>query len=641
MSETPEKKPFSIINGMTTAAVSVMHSMTNATIGTAARIGLISLDYWADWFSQASESMTQNLIDGWEMNPSYVFVERSIDEIFEQWYNKKLQQRDRLPADHWIHSYDKYSLIDELEFLPRTVRTATKMMIRYNPHMRGIMEREGIAGVLRAVSVYDRSSGELHKPEYNKQFLNESADGSVHAVTPEAIRDLFVREAKDFPRIIITTSHARAESLEDMKCITHGIEAMARDASDGTPLPLASMADHPKPGQTVILFACDTERTMGLNAAKLIDRHTKLKYLARTGEKDTFEHISPAAKRIAKVILQCMAENPEDVTRNDPDDPDNIASLSEIGKTIRLRPQAARIAQHIQLIGYSKGGNVVSDAMRYLVTEMLSKDENGNDLVIVRRDNDHLLPVTKLYGERGVKSIVRNIGCMALAAREEAMSDEMLENGIHRVSANNRNDRVAFDNHYEDRPKDENYSVVGVTAGFGHGPEEAMGTREGASGYFMKNPRFRRRMMEFVAPHHGKASIGGIDFVSDYEGVKPFVRIKTTQGTTDEVFAQHKDTMLKALLKAGLKNVHLESVGANSRQFLLHAYHDFFNDPKSVEKLNKAFVALREGAPGLVIRQRILDVDLPNQLKAANENQPKTHVARAQAGDRGRGGRAA
>ena len=546
---------------------------------------------------------------------TYRLWEGQVNADFKQWSNARAEKK----RNDLKHANDPSRTIEEeMDFLPTVLRTLVKFNLMYNPAAQLMldkypMESDGMADILEMVCNWFPLRGELYKPEYNHKFLSEKSDGDIGAVDGDAIVAMFQQpgweKKKDFPRIILTSSHARGETLNDMRQITHGIEAMARTAS-GQPLPIARSDEAAKPDQTLMLFACDTERNTGLNAVNLLRRINELRRAATGEEPDGFVQMSPGAKRMAKLMLKCMAENPEDV--GDINDGKSIRDTLPKGRHVHLRADAARVAQHFQLIGYSKGGNVVSDAMRYLVSELTARDMTGRDLVYVHNEHESSTPISA-FGPHGVRSIVRNIGLMAIAAREVAMSDEMRDDGVRRVAFNNEFDKIAFHSNYPDAPKDENWTVKGEAGGLGHDPASAMGTKH-AQGYLVRDPRVARRIKEFMAPHYGKAAVGHVAFVNDpREGDGHCVRIETAAGTSDEVFEKHTEQMLTSFRKAGIRNPEFRYSGSNSRSFELCAEEDFFTDAKAIGRLKAAFNDMRKNHKGLVVAESILREDLPKQ----------------------------
>ncbi len=578
----------------------------------------------APYQAMAESAMTSPAYDIWTPRgqgaflsqfPAYRYWETMVDAGFSRWSAAREERKDRAHAPD--AEMPTRSIEQEMEFLPRVIRTLVKSQLLFNPMARAAlenvpMESDGMAAVLEMVCGRMPGEGELYKPAYNNRFLSENAQGDVQAVDGDDIVKRFQQHdwdaQADFPRIIITSSHARAKSVNDMREITHGIAAMTRDASDGKALDITPADAPTQPGQTLMLFACDTERNSGLNAARLIRRVNELRRSVSGDVPDAFAEISPGAKRIAKLMLKCMAENPQQV--GDINSPLSLRDTMPANGRLVLREDAARIAQHFQLIGYSKGGNVVSDAMRYLVSELTSKGRNGNDLVRIYSEMEPR-PIND-FGTHGVRSLMRNVGFMSIAAREVSMSKHLRDCGVRRVAFNNRHDSIAFFDNYPHRPRDENWVIEGSAAKLGHDPIDAMGS-DTASGYMVGDARVKHRLKEFMAPHYGKAAVGHVLF--DETDGEFNVKFVVAPGTSDELFLEHENTILAALSKAGIANPRLVHTNSNVRSFELESDEDFQHDARAVKKLQQAFKDLRKPTvKGLVIGDAILTEDIPQHM---------------------------
>lgn len=473
---------------------------------------------------------------------------------------------------------------------------------------------------------YPNESGDLYKPEYNHRFLSENSNGTIVAMDDDAIVQLFTKrgtlvdgKGEIFPHILITSSHAQGETLSDMTSITHGIAAMARD-SEGHELPQGHADTGVAPGQTLILFACDVEQSPLLNGAKLLDRINELKRIGRTGkvERD-FNDISPGAKRIAKLMLKCMVEVPpgekNPIDTSDPRCMRDIATGN--AEPLRLRADAVEIAHHFQLIGYSKGGNVVSDAMRYLVSELTAKNAQGH-VFAISPESPTINGDGTAMTERNVSKIVRNIAVMALASVEVGMSDYYKAHGVRRVAINSNKDLISAHNNYADSVHDERWIIDGDEVHVGHAPEDMMGMRvlkkdyTRLKGYAHDDPRVARRLKEFFAPNFHKAAIGALTFNGHaHEGE---VTVEAATGTSDhqmEGFAKTIETAVAKALKLRPSNVQFTSDNVQPGIFGLRcAGIDFTKSSDALGKLKRAFMELRsKNTQGLVVTQTILSKD--------------------------------
>lgn len=505
------------------------------------------------------------------------------------------------------------------EMLPEPLASLFSASTQSQDFYRSMMKQPMVLDQLELWADGLKSEGTLYGSDYNYQFLAENGDGSIAAFDPDAVISLFQPTQRNgwvkpahLPRVLLTASHARGESLKDVTNITHGIEALARDSWGGQALNVAK-ADAPiGPEQTLVLFTCDTEKNPFLNGIALQRRLNELEENAAKGTPDQFEHISPGAKRMAKLMLACMCENYYgESAQGEPtrlfsiDDPRPLSELLPEGTHLFLSADAGRIAQHFQLMGYSKGGNVVSDALRYLEKELTAKHPDGHHIVRAPDGESEHHGIGK-YGARG---ILRNIDCASMAAKEVAFSEAQQEAGFNRVAFNNQHDDLTKSDHYESTDRDEKYMIRGVRSKAGHDPVDAMGDRT-KRGYALDDPRVARRLREFFAPHHGKAALGRLIFDRE-EGV---VQLKAAPGTPDAALAQFIPAMTEALGHAGLSGVRIEGNHVHQGLFTLHASDNLLEDPQAVRKLERGIAQLRRHADGLVIAQRILDTTIPAQL---------------------------
>lgn len=461
------------------------------------------------------------------------------------------------------------------------------------------------------------NEGELYQPQYNHQFLSEQADGTIAAIDPEKVISLFqatpangMKKPQRFPRLIFTSSHARGDSLHDVTRITHGIEAMARDSWGGQQLSIGHLDQEVKPEQTLMLYSCETEKSAPLNGINLTERIVELEDNAALGRPDAYKSISPGAMRTARLMLACMCEN---YYRDDGSrlfDINDQRPLSEIfghnEERIRLSPDAKKIAQHFQLMAYSKGGNVVSDALRLLQRDLLAVDDQDKGLV---RTSEHEEDRGYLRTQYGTRSLINNIECASIAARELPFTEAQKKNGMRRVAFNNAHDPLTSEYEYESSWNDEFYLIQGVKDPLkAHDPELAMGTRH-ARGYILDHPEVARRMKEFFAPHYGRAAIANL-FAEDGH-----IKIETAPSTPEAMLLKYRADIVRAMEQAGLHDPQVIENHLHIGTFVLSATEDLSNDRAALAKLGVAFESLRQGTPGLLIGQKIIDHDVPSLIE--------------------------
>lgn len=473
----------------------------------------------------------------------------------------------------------------------------------YNELLRG----DQAVRLAKALGDVIPGAGLLYNEKYNHKFLTESDQGEIVEADIDAIVEQFAGKSsdKELPRIVITSSHAQGETLKDVTSITHGIESLIHH-SQGEVTPIAALrgkaTELKKP---IILYACDTQKNPFLNAVELMERLDELDEISRTGKADKFEKASPSARRIARLMLKCMVTEPEKIDVND---------ARPLKIPLTLRANAEHIAQHFQLIGYSKGGNVVSDAMRCLIDELTAKDTRGQHLVRFDETTERDKPLSP---DARIRNLVRNIACASFAAIELPMAQQYKDQGVRRFAVNNKYDKVADHKPYASSAGDRKIDIEGSPELLGHDPASALGTRD-ARGYFLKDERVARRLKEWFAPMFGKAAISSIAF--EDSRIPPnsnAILIGTAPGTPDELLMQYKETIIKAMKDARLSGVTLETHSSqNGRAFILKCREKIASDTQAIRKLEAGFKTLiQPDIKGLVIAQDILDTTLKARLE--------------------------
>jgi hypothetical protein len=459
---------------------------------------------------------------------------------------------------------------------------------------------------------------ELFGPAYNHQFLAEDATGKIVAVSEKQLLGLFPQAnyvtgevPKQFPHVVITSSHARGETLKDVTEITHGIEANINKATHQkakfAKIDLSRPDLGVSPDETLILYRCDVRENPWLNGAALLRRMNELKVCEQTGAPDAFKEASPGAWAINHLMLAWMSQQPQQIL--EAKDMPLAKAFANGGEPIELRLDAGRVAQHIMLDGYSKGGNVVSDAgPRMLPHELQAKDGRGRDLFFCEQDGE-MRPIAR-DGVHEVRKIVRQIPTWACASVEFGLTDEQIAAGANRTAFNSELDDISRHDNYPGRRHDERHIIKGVKEDNGHAPVTALGarTKDGYThGYAMDDPRVARRMEELCAPMIGKATLEGIRFDT---GDANEIRLEVGPGTSDRLVETHRATIIEALERAGLEGAVLNNPHPFSGEFLLTFPHAVIHDTQAMQKLQQAFQALRSDAPGLVICERLLHDDI-------------------------------
>ncbi|MBN8543346.1 MAG: hypothetical protein J0M34_03680 [Alphaproteobacteria bacterium] len=563
-----------------------------------------------DWTRESVAAMN-------ERYPEFMQFRKMIDRQFQSW--------DYSPANS-AYAMSREAMLAYFRFLPPPVATWMKHELMNNPQIQDIAHSKGMIEAMEIVGRTLPGQGEIFESDLNHHFVTENADGEIVPVDDmKLIDDMFPRATNGngqafFPRIILTSSHARAEKNSDITDITHGVQALARDSigKGKQELDIAHLGDGGSldSSKTLVLMACDTEQNPFLNGAMLLRRLEELQSIKHTGElpEDNFEYTSDGAKRIAKLMLRCMAQDPDDVDMND------LRPLKEIGEPIQLRARPELIAQHFQLIGYSKGGNVVSDAMRYLIHDLMA--QSGGEYLV--QMNGHAL--SEPEHKEKVRDLVRNVACMSIAALEVQMDKYYKECGVRRASFNNENDMISGHMPFDSTWADRKWTIKGTKEKAGHDPKDALGTiHPPKRGYVLDDAQVRRRVSEAMAPLYGKAAMSSISYTDEQSRADGAIVVGTAAGTSDELFINYQekieDALRKAFVKARFSQEDADKVQllipevANRRAFVLQGPEGWRDDPKALQALYNGLAQLRkEPNSGLVVSDEIFETIIPKRI---------------------------
>jgi hypothetical protein len=602
--------------------------------------------YWGEWYSYLENMSTDAKIREWVREDAKDWMRADTKEFNQEKADALEAQGLGTSPSGRYYTHTKNEMQTLLAQWQPFTGDALKDQLMHNARIQEAMRSPAMAEQFRKIdarvrAIYEemypaiyqkmRKHGTLYDAAYNHKFLTEESHnpkthGNIVAMDVDDIVKLFNKRApkgaikgEHFPHIIITTSHAQGETLEDVRSITHGIEAMARD-SEGKDLPHGYVDKAVKAGDTLTLYACDVEETPWLNGQSLLDRVNELKRIAKTGKPDTeFHHISPGAKRIAKLMLKCMVEDPSLIDVNAPD---GMAVVAKKRNTpIILREDAVEIAHHFQLIGYSKGGNVVSDAMRYLVAELTATRENGQT-VFEKHPDSHNRAHDVAMSEHNVRDIVRSIATLALASVETGMSAHDIAHGVRRDAVNSEEDLISAHKNYESNPPyDRRWIIKGVKEHLGHAPHSFMGKRdlgvvgEKIVGFVHDSPVVARRLREFFASNYGKVAISQVAF-GEY-AAQGEVKLEAATGTTNSQIEKLKNSIIAAVgnafglgahaLKTKPHRISLTADEENAGMFsLIVKGKDFKNNREDIATLKQAFAQLRADKDnGLAVAQTI------------------------------------
>lgn len=374
------------------------------------------------------------------------------------------------------------------------------------PFMRALGERYAHKG-----------SDPLHDSPFNHQMVTHTEDGKLRDLPQGTLRKLFSSEnPQDWPHVVLTASHALARDEEDVVSIMAGFHRLISSHTEGKGkldlLREPEEAGTQNGGKVVIAAAVDADHNAWLNGANLIERCTHIRRvpdvsatLQRQGAQDELpddycKYMSPAAERLGRQVLSLMVEE-EGFIQLDVDRYKHIIK----GGAAHLRANAPEVAAHLKLMGYSKGANVVSDAMRYVAYQMahLPLYKSGTHTPISQED---------------IASVVSNLDVLAVAcARHESpLTESEKALGMRRTNVVNKHDIIAspfdisgYDSHEaidgvgHPKHRDVILQVEGPKGPESHTPHLAMGALDDVGqlveGYLSQDTAVRTRLDEMFA----------------------------------------------------------------------------------------------------------------------------------------------
>lgn len=411
----------------------------------------------------------------------------------------------------------------------------------HSPYMGRLMQWR--AASLKPLDGSRRTSGQETMAMFNHRFvtLNDGdaryPDSSLNRISVfDVIRhfDPSVPEA-DWPTLLLTSNHALTSHHKDIGVIMHGIKTMLEHATK-RPLSIEAHPDEVEraKGKTILLSSVFTEETPQENGSALIKgvQDNKRNAASQGAKNETWgeralrrhvptttprrENISPASIQLAKLLLALMVTEPERIhmdrrvteaelaTGNALDRPGVPEDMQPTIPPLVLRRDASRVLSRVLMAGYSKGGNTVSDAARWLLSELQGQDhwtEQQGDTV-ARREGSFFL-VENQDGEKrrleahDIKRIMSSLGVISLAAGEKPLTKSQVEAGMRRLNIVSTKDRIAqhFIAGETFLPGDQLIEVEGTDSLMGHRPDHALLSAPGMeTGYIVANRDARQRL---------------------------------------------------------------------------------------------------------------------------------------------------
>lgn len=453
--------------------------------------------------------------------------------------------------------------------------------------------------------------------DFNNRMLTYNDNGNLNHIRSDHLLPLFgPGHEADWPNLILTSNHARAWRGSDLSQLMQGIECMVGDAW-GVPLDSFRLTQDSRPkdaaARNIIVLASHTERDIFKNGSSLIRRRLALENdpNAEDPANRTLDHISPAAMRLGKLMLKLMADPSSaryvDLDRaNTEDYPENqgkpfIADDPHVAeRPIVLRADAARIAQHLKLVGYSKSANTVADALRFFYQECA-------------RLGPRLEIDGKPASAADIRTIISNMPILSINPGEVPLTKAEKEIlGMHRTTILNDNDLTAGHLVKPDRSRydpwqDKLIVIKGSHHDAGHNLVSALG-KPGLPGYIMDqanaaDPDYQRAQDEvkaYFASNLGKHALNTICFSHDSKTRDNELYLQFNPGISRVDSSKLEAELLEALHAYGFPKARAFSDLTHRRrmQIILDENTDpIERRPQAIESCKRAFAALeaREG----------------------------------------------
>ncbi len=487
-----------------------------------------------------------------------------------------------LPENPWVTATEATGKLSKAlaKMQEDAFKANMKSSVFCSPEYAKFMLREGIKELPdEEVNAKLNDRFFTHNSTQEKDNRDGAPPGSLNLVKPTDIQAQFNQsDTSKWPNLILTSSHALVRDHKDVSDVMKGFHAMITQAygsgegnDRGKDLPLIRKLGGASPvidagtgKPTLMVSAVYNDRNALVNGGTLLLRmhhldevgrkYTSLKPSAQERaemERDYlgYEHdqgdklggtqMSHASINLGKLILSLIVENSDDL--GPVNARDNLEfyrkPLIEYDPPLKLRPDADQVLQHIKLAGYSKGGTIVTDALRFLALQLEHPNDLGKSSFVdhTGKTIDHT-DITRMMSHMGILCV--NPGITPLSIREQDL-------GIRRMSVRNDNDIVTshlFANYAKEEKLrikvdasgdyDNVYVVNGTKDHLGHGIEDALGSRD-KPGYIMNSGgeesevkmQVKSRLQSFFASCYDKVGIsqvklsaqGGDSYILDFE----------------------------------------------------------------------------------------------------------------------------
>ncbi len=423
----------------------------------------------------------------------------------------------------------------------------------------------------------------------NDRFVTQQSNGSWKVLTEDEVAKLVRESGANGPHVIVTSTHAFCESIEDLKPITEGYQKMVHGCLDNDPnLKLVPYDKfQPGQGQTIMIAAMHTRGNNFLNLANLFNRLHEVQTYANNPQADRFKYLSAGSRQMVSTILKTIAVDPSRIQAGK--DAQDVPTLFDRSRPLALRDDSAELVRHYMFQGFSMGGNSFRDGMRYLVHELVASGAPKEQ----------------------VREIVSSIAIAVKALNEKEMAPYYREYGVHVPLISNHHDQIAPRPNFAYSDDDPFINLDGFTDASGHHP----------------------KLMNLIADFaHSKAAqcnllaaLAGKMAITHLGGTADQVLLDLAPNTSDALLVKHMETIQHALTRRGLGHVAVERVEGQGRTRLaLRSTHPLrdFSEPHVHKQLKEALKVLAQHADVMVDPQ-VFESDLEALPRAVSVAQWK------------------
>lgn len=327
--------------------------------------------------------------------------------------------------------------------------------------------QDALEGVIPAGTDKLRMSSQFNnnKPVY--LVKSEKEAGWVELPKEKLVE---MMENPNGPKVVITSNHAFHETRPDLTAVTDNVERLTNASITAIRGPYEAIEEGDLPDHTAtidkeggldkddILTVCvsHTRENNFLNLAQLFQRLDEVEQHYGQPENDPMNSVASTSRMVCETILQTIVEPADRNKVSLRQDMNGSWELFDHDNPPRLRDDAAEIIRQSTFVGFSQGGNMMRDGMRFLTREL-----------------EELAPLAE--AEQGIGPDIRNIlgaiNMTVMSCNVKAMDDFYRERGVYVPILSNKSDGIAPPPAFKHATDDPRFDFDGFTDFSGHHPE--------------------------------------------------------------------------------------------------------------------------------------------------------------------------